>query len=147
MAEQDIVTTPEAAPSATVSALGSQGMREFVRYFVSSALALVVDVGALFVLTSVLSVPYLYSGAVAFLAGLMVIYLLSIYWVFERRTVRNPAAEFIVFAVIGVVGLGINEAMLYTLTGLAGFYYLVSKIGSVCVVFAWNFLARKYLLF
>ena len=120
---------------------------EFLRYGAASAVALIADAGSLYVLTSVFGLPYLYSGAVAFLLGLGVVYALSVLWVFERRTTNNTYVEFLLFALIGVVGLGINEGILWLLTGVFGLYYLLSKAASVAVVFCWNFLARKYILF
>ncbi len=145
--ELDIVTAPESEASATLSLAGGRGMQEFIRYFMASLIALIVDVGALYILTSQLGVSYLYSGAIAFLLGLTIVYLLSIFWVFEKRTSMHMGVEFLLFALIGVVGLGINEGVLYVLTGIFGAYYLFSKVASVVVVFSWNFLARKYLLF
>lgn len=147
MADPDIVTTPEAETSAAVSTIGSEGLHEFIRYFVASGIALTVDVGILWLLTSVLGVSYLVSGALAFAAGLVTIYVLSVFWVFSTRTLQSPATEFTVFALIGIVGLGLNELILYALTGLIGWHYLFSKVASVAVVFTWNFAARKWLLF
>lgn len=144
---EDILTAPEAATSPAISVLGSRGVREFVRYFIASAAALAMDIGTLYLLTDVFGVPYLYSGAGAFMLGLAVVYILSISWVFERRLVKNVAAEFFFFALIGLVGLALNEGVLYVLTGVLGFFYLFSKIASVAVVFTWNFFARKYMLF
>lgn len=51
------------------------------------------------------------------------------------------------FALIGLVGLGLNELVLWLLTGLLGVFYLTSKIASVALVFTWNFAARKWFLF
>lgn len=147
MADPDIVTTPEAETSTAVSTIGSESLHEFIRYFVASAVALAIDIGALWLLTSVFHVPYLVSGALAFTVGLITVYILSVVWVFSARSLRNPAAEFTVFALIGIVGLGLNEMILYALTSLLGWYYLLSKIASVVVVFSWNFAARKWLLF
>jgi putative flippase GtrA len=147
MAEEDIVTTPEAKTSPTVATLGSEGMHEFIRYFLASGIALAVDVGSLTLLTSFVGIPYLTSGAIAFLLGLVVIYILSVYWVFAHRMFKNPAIEFMLFAVIGVIGLGLNELALFVGTGLLGAFYLISKVVSIVIVFSWNFAARKWLLF
>ncbi|MBI5644470.1 GtrA family protein [Candidatus Kaiserbacteria bacterium] len=143
----DIVTSPEAATTPSVEALGSNTFHEFIRYFVASGAALILDTGLLWLLTSVFNVPYLISGAISFLVGLTSVYVLSIIWVFEHRAVRSPSAEFLIFCLIGAIGLGINEIMLWLFTSLFGFYYLVSKLASVVVVFSWNFFARKFLLF
>ena len=143
----ELVTTPEAAPSATFAGIGSETAHEFVRYFVASAIALAVDVGMLWLLTSVLGVPYLISAAISFALGIVIIYLLSIRWVFDARRMRSAQVEFAAFLAIGIVGLIINEAILYVLTGVFGFFYLASKLASVFVVFTWNFTARKMMLF
>ncbi len=127
--------------------LGAEGLHEFVRYFFASAVALLADIGALTILTEVMGVPYLAAGAIAFLIGLLIIYLLSTHWVFSARRVGNAWTEFGLFTLIGIVGLGINELVLWTLTGGVGLYILYSKVVSVIFVFTWNFFARKYLLF
>lgn len=148
MAENtDIVTVPESNVGSTLSVASERNMQEFLRYFFASLLALAADAGALYLLTSYAGVPYLYSGAAAFLLGLTVVYLLSISWVFEHRVSHNPWLEFGIFALIGIVGLGINELVLYVFTGIFGWYYLLSKAASVVVVFSWNFIARKRILF
>ncbi|MBP9668973.1 MAG: GtrA family protein [Candidatus Pacebacteria bacterium] len=147
MIEPDVVTTPEATPSVALSSMGSEGLHEFIRYVVASAIALVLDIATLSLLTSILGVPYLVSGAVAFLVGLTAVYILSVRWVFAVRALSNPWTEFLLFAGIGVVGLLINEAVLYLFTSVFGFFYLVSKIASVIFVFTWNFGARKIFLF
>lgn len=142
------MSQPETASvSAKVPGIASQNVREFLRYFGASLVALLCDAGSLALMTSVFHVPYLISAPIAFLFGLAIVYALSIYWVFERRDMQNPAAEFGIFLVIGVVGLGVNELVLWIFTGLFGVFYLVSKVASVVVVFTWNFFARKYTLF
>lgn len=147
MTESDIAVAPESQSGATVGLIGSRNTREFVRYFAASLVALVVDAGSLALMTSVLGVQYLISGGVAFTLGLITVYVLSIRWVFETRHMRSVWVEFLVFLIVGVIGLGINEGVLWLLTGVFGLFYLVSKIASVLVVFTWNFFARKALLF
>lgn len=131
----------------SVHVLGSRISHEFIRYFVASAVALLVDTGLLWLLTSVFAVPYLVSGAMAFLFGLTLIYVLSITWVFGVRRLRSPLVEFLIFAGIGIAGLLINEAVLWFFTSALGLYYLVSKCVSVILVFTWNYLIRKLWLF
>lgn len=146
MTERDLATTPEAATAPSIEMLGSRGTREFIRYGVASLCALALDTGLLLLLTEVYGVSYLVSGAVGFVAGMVAIYILSIRWVFDERSM-DPLKEFMLFAAIGLVGLGINELILFVFTGLVSVHYLLSKILSVALVFSWNFAARKYLLF
>ena len=120
---------------------------QVVRYTFSSALALIVDFGTLFLLTHYLSINYLVSAGLAFILGLLTNYLICIFWVFERRTVSNQYLELSVFAFIGVFGLGINELLIWLFTEQFHFHYLLSKLVSTGFVFIWNFSARKFLLF
>ncbi len=145
--ETTLAVSPERVHAPSLGVLGAPETHEFIRYFLASGIALAVDVSLLFLLTNILGIGYLYSGALAFAAGLITIYLLSITWVFESRTLKNWKFELVLFAAIGVVGLLLNELFLWFFTEEVGLFYLVSKILSIGVVFSWNFIARKYILF
>jgi putative flippase GtrA len=106
-----------------------------------------VDVGVLVVLTSSLGVYYLHAAALAFSIGLLTSYGLSIAWVFQARTWQHPWVEFGLFTLIGGIGLLGCGVCMWVLTEYAHLHYLCSKAGSALVVFLWNFVAKKWLLF
>ena len=120
---------------------------QLFRYGFVGGTAFVVDYGSLFILTHFVGVPYLWSAAVAFILGLVTNYLLSITWVFRRNQTMKPWQEFLFFAVIGVVGLGFNELIMYVGTDLLRLHYMISKLVSTAIVFFWNFFARRYFVF
>lgn len=120
---------------------------QLFRYGFVGGAAFVVDYATLFVLTNNVGVQYLWSAAIAFVLGLVANYLLSISWVFRNRGSLSRWQEFLFFAVVGVVGLGFNELIMYACTDLMHIHYMVSKLISTAIVFFWNFFARKYLLF
>ena len=120
---------------------------EFLRYGAASAVALFVDFATLVLLTEVAGVYYLASAAVGFTLGIAVAYLLSVRWVFAARRLASIPVESAIFLLIGVAGLVINHIMMFGLTEGAHFPYAVSKIGSAGVVFTFNFIARKSVLF
>ncbi|WP_288817319.1 GtrA family protein [uncultured Alistipes sp.] len=124
----------------------NKGKIQLFRYFFVGGAAFVVDFGLLWLLTE-WGLSYLLSAAFSFVAGLTINYALSVRWVFRDHTLHSHIIEFVFFAAIGVVGLGMNEAIMWMATELAGLYYLGSKLISTAVVFFWNFTARKYLLF
>jgi putative flippase GtrA len=113
----------------------------------ASFLAFCVDFGLLAVLTESAGLHYLVSAAVSFLAGTTVSYALSILWVFEKRRFGTPALEYLLFVLVGVVGLALNETLLWLLTEPVGLHYLLSKIIAAALIFFWNFAARKRILF
>jgi putative flippase GtrA len=120
---------------------------QLFRFTLVGGLASLVDFATLYVLTDFAGLHYLGSVAIAFIVGVAVNYSLSINWVFNRRTMRNPLWEFLAFSLLGIMGLGLNELIVYLLTGLLGVYYLTSKIAATGLTYFWSFFSRKYLLF
>lgn len=122
-------------------------LTQLCRYTFVSAIAFLFDYGALFGFTNFLGVHYLISAGIGFFLGLCVNYILSIRWVFSRRSIESKRVELLIFVLIGVAGLGMNELIIWFFTEIARFHYMVSKIISTVVVYLWNFFARKYSLF
>lgn len=120
---------------------------QLFRYGFVGGMAFVVDYGTLFACTEYFSLHHLLSAAIAFLLGLIVNYLLSTSWVFAYRQMTNRYVEFVVFAIIGIVGLGLNELIIYIGTDVCSLHYMLSKLISTAIVFFWNFFARKLALF
>jgi putative flippase GtrA len=120
---------------------------QLLRYTLVGACAFAFDFSCLFLLTSYCHVHYLVSAAIAFLVGLAVNYALSVAWVFNRRKMNNWFSEFVVFAVIGLGGLLLNEVFIWFFTDIVLLFYLLSKAISTVLVYLYNFLVRKYVLF
>ncbi len=120
---------------------------QLLKYVFVGGMAYSVDFGSLFFFTEVAKIHYLLSAAIAFILGLVTNYSLSIFWVFSKRTLSDKRMEFMIFTIIGIVGLGLNEVIIWFFTEIADFHYLISKIISTVVVFFWNFFARKKTLF
>ncbi len=136
------------AGAATTFQGAGRGVRgEFARYVVVGGVAFVCDAGMLYYVTQFLRVNYLISAPIGFLIGTLVNYALSRTWVFERRTLKNRSAELTIFTLIGVVGLGLNELILWLFQSKLGIYYMFAKGVSGAVVIVWNFGARKLVLF
>jgi putative flippase GtrA len=120
---------------------------QLFRYTFVGGAAFLVDIGSLYILTSFVGIYYLISAAIAFILGLIVNYLLSIGWVFNNRTLDSAKLEFGVFALIGVVGLGFNEVLIWFFTDYVHIFYLISKMIAAVLILFWNFFARKFTLF
>ncbi len=120
---------------------------ELFRYASASAIALAVDMGLLIVLTEVFGIHYLLSAAVGFVFGVMVIYVISITWVFRYRRIQKRSKENLIFITIGLCGLLFNEVLLFVFTETFDFAYQISKLISAVFIFTFNFSARKLLLF
>jgi putative flippase GtrA len=121
--------------------------RQLIRSVGVSLLSFGLDFGVLALLTEAARLHYLFSAAISFLLGTTLSWILSVLWVFEVRTRSSKAVEYGLFVLVGVIGLGLNEALLWLLTDRWGVYYLLSKTIAASLVFFWNFGMRKTLLF
>jgi len=120
---------------------------QLIRYGFVGGVAFVADYASLYAFTEWLGVQYLVSAAFAFIIGLTVNYILSNLIVFATHRLDNRWLEFAIFAIIGVIGLGLNELIMYCACELIGLHYMVAKLLSTALVFFWNFFARKLTLF
>lgn len=117
---------------------------QFLRYIFVGGIAAVVNIGALYIFTDLFHLYYLLSNIFGFILGLITNYLLSKVLVFAKEQKFNKVIEFTIYAIIGVIGLGLDTLFLWLFTSW-GLYYLLSKIISTALVFIWNFGARKVL--
>jgi putative flippase GtrA len=119
---------------------------EFGRYLFISLIALGVDVGVLFVAVSWLH--YLWAATLGFLCGAATSYVLAVRWAFgHRRLARYPGTEFAAYAVVGIIGLGINNLVIFLAVESLALPLLTGKIIAAGVTFAFNYLVRKFALF
>jgi putative flippase GtrA len=117
---------------------------QLVKYSAVAGIGLAFDFGSLIILKQVVRLNYLVAVCGGFIIGLIVTYFLSNWLVFGQP--KDTAAKaFTLFALIGVVGLGILSLLEWLLTGRLGLNYLVSKVLATAVVFIWNFFARRKL--
>lgn len=127
--------------------VGREILIQFAKYLVVGGIAFAADFALLVALTELAHCHYLVSSAVSFTTGLVVNYLLSIVWVFDARSLSDRRAEFAVFAIVGVIGLGLTQLFLCLGTDVVRLDYRFAKILTVAIVLVWNFGARRVLLF
>ena len=126
---------------------------QFFRYIFVGGLATVADWGiSALLFYIVFGCKYaVAANTLSFAAGLVTNYLLSTKWIFKKSKVKSKAAEFIGFALIGVVGLlitaGVTVLFRHWLIDITSAYQIIAKISATAISFLWNFFARKFLLF
>lgn len=121
--------------------------RQFLQYLIVGGMAFLVDLSALYGLTEFVSLHYLVSATIGFLLGLLLNYLLCVAWIFEYRALENAIHEFLLFALIGIIGLLLNNVLLYGFTEGLGMFYLVSKLLAAGIILVFNFSLRRHILF
>ena len=119
---------------------------QFMKFGVVGFLAFIIDYGLLALLTEVFSVNYLVSAPISFIASVVFNYVASMRYVFTHKEDMSRRREFIIFVVLSVIGLIINNALMWAGVELLHVHYLIVKIVATAVVMVWNFVTRKIFL-
>jgi len=120
---------------------------QFIRSVVVSVVALMFDFGLLVFFKQELHIYYLLAATISFIIGVIVNYYLSVWWVFADHKLGSKKAEFIIFVGVNAIGLGLNLIIIAGIVQLLGASYIVAKAFSTVVVFFWNFIIRKKILY
>ncbi|MCD7880574.1 MAG: GtrA family protein [Clostridiales bacterium] len=122
-------------------------IKQILRFGVVGGLAFLIDYGILAFLTEVVRLNYLLSSAISFSVSVIFNYILSIFWVFDVDSgAKKQGRNFSVFLILSVVGLGINQALMWLQVEQFHLYYLLAKIVSTAIVMVYNFITRKLFL-
>ena len=119
---------------------------QFMKFGVVGAIAFCIDYGLLAFCTEVLGINYLISATIGFAVAVVFNYCASMRFVFEHKEDMSRRKEFVIFVVLSVIGLLINNGCMWAGVELLGIHYLVVKIGATVIVALWNFITRKLLL-
>ena len=122
---------------------------QIVRNAIVESIRIGVNALVLFLMTEyLLGANYLEINTLvaSMLSGLLN-FALSTIWVFHKRQKSGNILRFIVFTLIGAVGLGLNVGITSLLTKLCGIHYLVSNLIAQAVVFFFNFFMRKKIVY
>jgi putative flippase GtrA len=117
------------------------------RYAAVGGAAALIDFLLFAVFAKVLGFNYLLIGAAGFIIATTVNYFLSIRYVFKSGVRFVLHKEISLVFIISLVGLGLNQLVLYIGIGTLGWEMLFVKVCATGSVFFWNFGARSYFIF
>lgn len=132
---------------------------QILKFGVVGFIAFFIDFGIFKLLSGVFGVYYLTANFFGFTISLIFNYIASMTFVFERKENTDKRKEFIVFTILSVIGLLLNELIIYTC--IEGIYYHVpllskymsrqwaetfGKIVATGIVMVYNFITRKIFL-
>lgn len=98
----------------------------------------------LYALTEYGGVRYLYSSAIAFTISLIANYILCVVVVFHAR--QQSERQMILFIVTSLMGLGINQLVMWTCVELIGIWYMAAKLVASGIVMVWNYFTKRFIL-
>lgn len=99
------------------------------------------------------------GSALGFVVSVIVNYVLSFKYVFDRKEDMNRKAEFVIFVVLSVIGLGLNQLIIWVCVGPIynhiawlkqwlnyNLAFTAAKVIATGIVMIYNFITRKIFL-
>lgn len=121
-------------------------LEQILKFGVVGFLAFLIDYGILMLLSQVFGIDPVIAAAISFIISLVFNYLASMRYVFSHRDDMSSSHEFVLFLGLSVVGLAINEVIIWIGTkilGTSGLMVTITKVVATAVVMVWNFVSRK----
>ena len=97
-----------------------------------------VDFGVTWVLKEKVSINKYLANSTGFVLAASSNYILNRIWTFESEN-SQVVNEYLSFLIISVLGLGINNLIVYIFTDKLRFNFYFSKLIAIAVVVLWNF--------
>ena len=127
-------------------ALFHRYFNQLFRFGIVGCTVTLLDFILLHVLVERAEMWYLASAALAFTISTVVNYILSMRFVFKGREGRSKKEEFVVFAILNLIGLGLTTLLMWLLVDKVGLYYMFAKVFTSATVMFWSFFSRKIFL-
>ena len=121
-------------------------IEQIMKFGVVGFICFGIDYGLMILLTEAAGISYLVSSGLSFSISVIVNYTLSLKFVFETNQENNKIVEFLVFIILSVIGLGINQVLMWVCVDKFHIFYMISKVGVTGVVMVYNFDTRKLIL-
>ena len=119
---------------------------QIMKFGVVGVIAFFIDFGVMVFLTEVFGMNPVASATISFTVSVVFNYLASMRYVFQHREGMSRTREFVIFVVLSVIGLIINDVLMWAGTECASLDYRLVKIFATAVVMVWNFVTRKVFL-
>lgn len=121
-------------------------LAQMMKFGVVGIIAFIIDYGLLAILNKGFGIDAIVSATVSFTVSVVFNYMASMRYVFSHKEDMSRRREFIIFVVLSIIGLIINDVLMWV--GIALFVVdpLITKIPVTAIVMVWNFVTRKIFL-
>lgn len=120
-------------------------VRQMLRFAAVGLSAFALDY-VLFIVLHMFGISYLIANIVSYTLSTVYNFILSMRFVFSGKSSQTRLQQFVIFLVLGFVGLGLNELYLWLLVDFCHIAPAVSKLIAAFLVTIFNFITRKIFL-
>ena len=119
---------------------------KFLKFAAVGLSGLLIDYAFTYLFKEIFKVQKYVSNSIGFTIAASSNYVLNRVWTFESD---NPdiALEYTEFLIISIIGLGLNNLILWLIVSKFKINFYLAKFFAICVVTVWNFLANLLITF
>lgn len=119
---------------------------QFAKFGIVGVIAFCIDYGLFLLMTYVFGINYLIASAISFVISTIFNFAASMRYVFAGKRGQTRSQQFVIFFVLSVVGLGVNQLVLWMCVDLLMWLAWVGKLAATFIVMIFNFVTRKVFL-
>lgn len=119
---------------------------QIFKFAIVGGIATVIDFVFLYIYREFCHFPVLVSNTLSFCISVIYNYIASVKWVFDVNKEKDAKKQFIIFIVFSVMGLLLNDLIMWISIDFLTIYYLFAKIIATFIVMVFNFVTRKMFL-
>lgn len=119
---------------------------QIFKFGVVGVIATVIDFIFLYFFKEFCNLSVVFANTLSFVIAVLYNYWASLTFVFDVNKEKDQRKNFIIFILCSVVGLLLNDLIVWIITDLLKIYYLLSKVVATGIVMVFNFITRKKFL-
>ena len=119
---------------------------QIFKFTIVGGIATVIDFVFLYIFREFCHFPVLVSNTLSFCISVIYNYIASVKWVFDVKKKKDAKKQFIIFIIFSVLGLLLNNLIMWITVEFLSIYYLLAKIIATAIVMVFNFVTRKLFL-
>ena len=116
---------------------------QIFNFIIVGFIATAIDFIFLYIFQDICNIHLIIANSLSFIISVIYNYFASIIFVFDVNTKNNNTKLFVLFVLFSIIGLGLNNIILWFVSNFFKVYYLLSKIIATVFVMIFNFVTRK----
>ena len=119
---------------------------QIFKFVIVGIVATIIDFVFLYIFREFCNLEVLVANTLSFSISVIYNYWASLTFVFDVNQEKSKKKSFVIFIICSIIGLLINDFVVFVVTKMFKVYYLFSKVIATVIVMIFNFVTRKKFL-